>query len=433
MFGAIAVILLTGVGSLVALFRPYYGLLVYIGFSVLKPEAIWGHALPGFAYSRCVAIALLLGWLLAGCGSWQLGKAGRIVAAFIALWSWGFLSTLQTPYGSPSWVFPEAFAKILLPFLVGVTTIKSTSEVRQVIWVILLAQGYVAYEFNVSYFTGYNTLQKRGFAGMDNNTESVALVCCFGIAFFMSLYAGRWWHRLTALVCAVLMGHAILFSFSRGGLLALIVTGAVCFLLMPKKLSYCVVFALAVLVGVRLAGKEVTDRFVTAFAAPEERDESANMRIQQFAACQQGIRDYPLLGVGPYRWPEVSAHYGAPMNQEAHNTWMQFAAELGIPGFLLVFMFYGLAIAYLLPLLRKPPPAADPWPGYLARMIISGLVGFAVAACFVTLNGLETPYYLVMVAAVLCKLRASASTEHQSEEQGLSPLLGGDGVPLQAH
>lgn len=44
----------------------------------------------------------------------------------------------------------------------------------------------------------------------------------------------------------------------------------------------------------------------------------------------------------------------------------------------------------------------------LAAGLILGLVGFAVSAQFVTVEGLEPPYWMTMIGAILLKIRSLA-------------------------
>src|SRR5262249_25648756 len=81
--GLIFTYLLTYGGAAASLYRPFYGLLVYICFAIVRPEAMWYWAVPEGNYSRIVAIALLVGWALHGFGSWKLGRAKGVVVALI--------------------------------------------------------------------------------------------------------------------------------------------------------------------------------------------------------------------------------------------------------------------------------------------------------------------------------------------------------------
>ena len=75
MKGLLFTYLLTYGGGLVSLFHPFVGLLIYICFAIIKPEALWYWSVPAGNYSRIVFGALFIGWGMAGFGSWRLGRA----------------------------------------------------------------------------------------------------------------------------------------------------------------------------------------------------------------------------------------------------------------------------------------------------------------------------------------------------------------------
>jgi len=68
---------LTYGGALLALFNPFYGLLVYVCFAIIRPEFMWSWSVPEGNYSRIVAMGLLVGWAIRGFGRWRFGgRAG---------------------------------------------------------------------------------------------------------------------------------------------------------------------------------------------------------------------------------------------------------------------------------------------------------------------------------------------------------------------
>src|SRR2546428_151218 len=141
----------------------------------------------------------------------------------------------------------------------------------------------------------------RGFGGMDNNCVAIAMVTGVGLAFFLGLGAKEWWKKGVALFAAALMGHTILLTFSRGGMLALALTGLMTFFLIPKSPRHYLVFALAVVVGISLAGKEARERFFSAFHQSNsgKREASAQSRLDLWADTFDATLKRPLLGAGP--------------------------------------------------------------------------------------------------------------------------------------
>jgi O-antigen ligase len=117
------------------------------------------------------------------------------------------------------------------------------------------------------------------------------------------------------------------------------------------------------------------------------------------------------LGVGPNHWPVECTRYGLPYGQAAHSTWLQMGAELGVPGLACLMGIYLTSIWRLYPLLRARTPVSDPWLRYVARMVICSLVGFLASAQFVTINGVELPYYVTLVGVGVLKLHSLAQAE----------------------
>jgi putative inorganic carbon (hco3(-)) transporter len=405
MKGLIFTYLMTYGGAAASLFSPFVGLLIYVCFAIIRPEALWYWSVPAGNYSRVVAIGLLLGWALKGCGRWDFGRGQGIVAALLGYWAWSAIGAARAPDSAVGWGFVEPLSKTVLPFLVGVTTIDSVRKLKQLSWVILLSQGYIALDFNRSYYDGFNRVE-YGFGGMDNNCVAISMVTCVGLAFFLGLGARRWWQKVLAFGAAALMVHVVLFSFSRGGMLALIVTGVVAFLLIPKQPRHYITFTLAVLLGLRLAGPEVTQRFLTTFADEGQRDESSRSRLDLWGQCVDSMIKRPVFGVGPDHWPLVVAEYGWPAGKEAHTLWLQIGAELGIPGLACLASFYGLCVVRLWPLTGERAAVTDPWFHDAARMVTASLIGFVVSAQFVSLEGLEVPYYVTLVGVGVLKLNS---------------------------
>ena len=135
-----------------------------------------------------------------------------------------------------------------------------------------------------------------------------------------------------------------------------------------------------------------------------QREASAESRLILWAACWDTMQKNPVFGVGPDHMPLQMDQYGFWKGKEAHSMWLQIGAELGIPGMLLLMSYYGFCLVRLWPIARGKTTVSDPWLVYLARMVIASLVGFAVSAQFVSLEFLETPYYIALLGAGVLKL-----------------------------
>src|SRR5690606_36382627 len=167
----------------------------YVCFGIVRPQAMWPWSVPEGNYSRIIAIALIASWVLHGLGNWNFGRARGIVLAMVAFWGANALSLCFAPHWEVAWPFFELLTKILLPLLIGCTLIDSRAKVEQLLWVIALSQGFVAYEMNLSYFSGINRLRFEGFGSLDNNVASVAMVAAAGLTFMLALNEERPWRK----------------------------------------------------------------------------------------------------------------------------------------------------------------------------------------------------------------------------------------------
>jgi probable O-glycosylation ligase (exosortase A-associated) len=427
MKGLIFTYLMTYGGAVISLFKPYYGFLIYVCFAIIKPEDLWYWSVTPGNYSRIVAIGLLIGWGLHGFGSWRFGRGGLILSLLLLFWTWSLLSGLQAARPDKSLEWLEAFTKVVLPFLVGMTLIDSVAKLKQLAWVIVVSQGYVAYDLNQAYYGGFNRVQEVGFGGMDNNCVAIAMVTCTGVALFLCLHVPRWWQKGIAFAAMALMAHCVMFAFSRGGMVGLIIMGLMSFVLIPKRPRHYLIFAVMVLLALRLAGPEVVDRFWTSFADEKTRDASAESRVQMWRTCLEIMLKSPIFGIGPRHFPIVAHLYGYTPLKEAHTLWLQVGAESGVVGLLFLAAFYVVCVWRLWPMTRSSYPVADPWLQVCARMVIASITGFAVSAQFVSLVGLETPYYVVLLGAATLKLGtqpyAAAAGQTASRVPAPAPVL----------
>lgn len=419
--GLIFTILLTAGGAVAGILHPFYGLLAYIALAILRPgTGMWKYTLEPWNYSRVVGVALLAGWVLHAFGKWDLRRSGVVIGLMVAYWFWLIPSTLMSLDPPRGWEVFVFYAKVFLPVLVGVTMIDSIEKVKQLAWVIVLCQGWVALELNLEYYRGYNRVWEEGFGAMDNNCVAIAMVTGVGFAFFLGLGHGMPWHaRLAAFLCAALQAHVIMFSYSRGGMLALALTGLIAYVLIPKKFYHYAAFAAAIALAIRMAGPEVQERFWTIFASGEYQEASAGSRLVLWSNCLElGLR-YPFFGIGPDHFGQYAPEFGWPLGKEAHSLWLQSFAEVGLPGMALLLAFFIVCIVQLWPLTRESTPVSDPWVRDAARMVIASLIGFMVAAQFVTIWALEQPFYVVLVgcsALILHGRSVAAEAPAQTEE-----------------
>lgn len=409
-------------GSIAALRYPLIGLQVYVGLAILRPQAIFGFAGDLGGMSLLVGVAVLIGWLFRGFGSWKLSRATPIVGCLIAFTLWFVVSATMALETAPAFVSVNELMKFVLPVVIGVTLIESEKDWRPILWTIVLAQGYVGFENNLNYVVkGYNTAAE-GFGGMDNNCFGASLVTVLGPALALMISSRTIASRLLAAAASALILHTILLTYSRGTLVGLVALGVVAFVVMPKNPKYIGALLITALVAARFVGPQLAERYSTIVASEEERDSSAESRLDLWRDCLKVVSEYPVFGVGPANWRVVAKNYGWPEGKSAHSVWMETAAEVGVPGAALLLFFFVITAYRLWPIARESLTAANQYEVAMASGVILGVVGFCVCGQFVSVPGLETPYYISMLGAGLLKIRGRQAALSAASAVTVQPI-----------
>jgi probable O-glycosylation ligase (exosortase A-associated) len=425
MKGYVFTYLLVGVGVFGAFRSPLIALAVYVALAIIRPHFMWGFAGNMSGLSQWVGIALIAGWVLRGAGSWQFGRGRILVAALLAFAVWATISaTMTTLAPTVAWDWTISMWKFVVPFLVGATTIRSPEWVRRMFWVIVISQGYVAYEMNFAYvFDGVNRVRELGYGGMDNNSFGIALVTTLGPTIALLISARAWWAKGIAAVAGLSMLHTILLTFSRGAMIGLIAVAIFAIIILPKRPSYLAVVLIGALVAFRFTGPELMDRFSSAFVEQENLDTSAASRLILWQNCLTVAIANPIFGLGPYQWPYIASSFGWTPLKSAHSVWVQTMAELGFPGVAWLALFFVMSFVRMWPLARSM--ARDPDSrerAAFATGVMLSAVGFAVSGQFVTLVGLEVPYYIVMVGVGMLAIAPESAFARVKNAVAMAPL-----------
>jgi probable O-glycosylation ligase (exosortase A-associated) len=420
--GLIFVYVLTAFGTIAALRKPIIGLYVYVGFAVLRPQFVWGFAGNFEGISQLVGIATLIGWALHGCGTMKFGRGRAIVLALFVYTVWTMLSAAQAVDTNVSYYELISMAKWVMPFFIGATLIDTNDKARTMFWIIVIAQAYVAYNMNWEYWRhGYNNAAD-GFGGMDNNCYGVSLVTTLGPAFVLALGTKKWWQKGIAIVSAALILHTTLLTFSRGAMVGLLAVGVATFLIIPKRPKQMAGLLVIALLALRLTGPQLMARYSTTLADESERDTSAESRVDLWRDCWKVAIGAPLFGVGPGNFKVISASLGWTAGKQAHSTWMQTMAENGFPGVISLFLFFVIAMIKLWPIARAKITEDNRNQVILASGIITSIVGYAVSGQFVSLAGLEIPYYVTMIGvSLLRQVTPTAAVSAAAATPGMAP------------
>jgi probable O-glycosylation ligase (exosortase A-associated) len=412
------------VGSFVA--HPVFGVAIYYLFAVLRPQFIWEWSLPqNIAWSWYVAIAAILGTLAWKNGLLWFGdaqktrlNAGHYGMFAFAVWiTVTYFTAIHRDIAEPHFI---EYSKIFVMFFVSIYALSKVKHVWCIYLMITVALCYIAYEINFEYLIHgqYTYLYHKGYGGLDNN--GAALMLAMGVP--LCIYAWdaiKGWRRWIFIAFVPVIIHAVLTSYSRGAMLALLLS-------VPIYLWRCKhrVQLLSLLVGVAfilpiLAGKEIRERFFS--IEQHDIDESANSRKKSWTIGWRMAQERPIFGFGIRNSNHYTFLYGADKEgRTIHSQYLQIAADSGLVGLAAYLLALGGFFWCAFRTLRyaKSEEDLDSQRAYTITCGAEGaLIVFCIGGIFLSLEHFELPYIMMLLGAQVWMLWSNPS-----DDEGLAPF-----------
>jgi len=386
-------------GTAVGWIAPFVGLMIYYWFAILRPPFLWFWSFMNIGYnprfSFYLGISTLLGWAMTGFGSFS-GLRGTFIPMMGLLVYYGcgvFTTEVYAVWPEYSWIMLENQIKIIVMVIVTLTIVRDARHIRIFIWVVIASLGYLAYVFNDWYRMNPMYLHNNGFGGIDNNGVGMIMVMSVPLGFFMAMYDGRLWVRLLTFFAVACQVHVILFSYSRGSQLGLLMVGVAIFFFaivqMPRKFLTLTCAAIFVFITLQLAGEGVRQRFMSIFA--EDLDKSAESRFSTWRAAWACIKEHPL-GVGPRNFGAYAPDFGLTSGKAVHNLYLQTGADYGVLGALGLITFYLFTLIRTWMMSMTDVAKALGWPRYIGMGVCVSIGGFMLCSIFIGMESVEVGY-----------------------------------------
>lgn len=366
------------VGGILIFFKPEIGLLLvlFMTYTRMPNVAPIVRDLPNLSMVLSVALALLLiiRYVLfyERIDGWQ-----RPIAFFGAYFLIGLASILWAKEPLNVSLGLLEYSKDVLLVAVVVILIRRIETLRRVTWVLVLAGLFLGtisvlqtltsnYSFD---YWGFGKVREMNIVGetsgirivgpdMDPNTYGLYLVLLIPLAMDRLWVERNIFLRLLALIAFAVITMAVIFTFSRGAFVTLVVAIALFLMKHPPKpilivLALCLIPVLWFYVpskyleristltylipGIRDGSGDETVAGVE--VATATRDISFKGRLSENIVGLQMSLDHPILGVGLDNFKSYYLDYSSALGLDprrvgrgAHNLYLEFWAELGIVG-----------------------------------------------------------------------------------------------------
>jgi O-antigen ligase len=365
----------------------YAALLAFTLILLLAPQ----HRFPVLATLR---IALLSGVLAIVAHVWNRWALGLPLARPARETRLVFLLLVWTLVGLPFSYWPGGSVELLLDlylkalvvfWLIG-NVVDTLPRLRGMAWTLTLlsiplaAGGISNYLSDVTVSThdrilGYDS-------GLTRNPNDLALMLNLILPLSVSLLLSsqRLRERALLLFTLALQLIAVVLTFSRAGFLTLALLLLVYAFRLRRTRSWRFVAAGALLVALAVAFLPAgyLERILTLRAIEADATGSAKERYSGNVAALDHVAEHPILGAGLGMNILVLNETVGAKWRAVHNTYLEYAVDLGVPGLLLFLLLLWTCFSSARAARRNGGAALFP----LAQGIEISLIGFALAAIF---------------------------------------------------
>jgi O-antigen ligase len=417
--------------------NPTLGVLAITAFAVLRlPDVATDfHGAPstftpllGFVLLAVLARAIRTGEAPRGGGRAAIATASLVGVAFVSLF---FANDFGDGYPAAIGLAKDGAIAIV----VGMLLVRATT-VRQIVWVLIGGGLFLASLSILQFVFGLYGASFGGFAQsalqhVAGTSDDVRISGPIGdpnfyaqwLVLLVPLAIDRFHDetspilRLLAAGAAAAFAAVIVITFSRGALIALVVVAGLMMLRYPPRRStVAAVLALGVL-SLPLLPPGYVDRMVALTdlgGVDIGTDPSLRAREVEVAVATQMFLDHPLSGIGYGNFLNTYEGYARPLGieqrnkpREAHNLYLETAAETGVPGLIVLGGFFTTVFAALAAGRRRFRAMGDHRTDGIGHAVAVALVGYLITSVFLHMAYARLVFVLVGVALAFPALAGS--------------------------
>jgi O-antigen ligase len=456
-FGALTLLAVPGALLLVAaLGFPELGLMAFIGitFTQLSNVGIIYHGLPSMAQPLAALLFLLILLRITLFGERPLGwlRAGPILLIYILTWFASMLHAGDFQIASQTFV---SFLKDALGALIVVFFVQRPSSYRAAIWSVIFAGLLVSTISAFQALTGTYDNLYWGFGGWSSevagnigrhrlegpysNPNAFAQV----LVVVVPLALDRVWHERHVLLrfiagwTFVFSLLVIFFTYSRGGLLALLFALGVLAIQYRPNFIPLGLTALLLLGVLQFLPATYTDRISTltqffSLQPSQVSDQSFRGRLSENTAAWQMFVDHPLLGVGIGNYRVNYQDYSRDIGLDPRRTsrtpaslYLELLSEQGAVGTLVFLSLLFIVVRGLWVAKRQFAQVNLQDHSHLSAALLAGLAGYMFSAIFK--NSAYSNVFWIIVGLAIAAGQV-AWNEYQAKQESDAVAYLGQGV-----
>jgi probable O-glycosylation ligase (exosortase A-associated) len=415
-------------GSLPAvLARPWLGVLLLCWFGYMNPHRLcYGFALL-FPFVAIATAVTVVGMFISSESrgiAWT--KETSLLLAFIV---WMNITTVFALNQADAWYEWDRTMKIQFTIFITLALIRDRLRLDALVWTIALSLGFYGVKGGLWAIAtgGSNKVQGPQYTFInDNNTVALALVMTIPLLRYLQLRSESKIIRLGLSVALVLTTVAVLVTYSRGGVIALVAVGGLLWLKSRKKVLIGLLIVACIPVFYNFLPQAWYDRMSTIRTYREDNSALGRLNAWQFA--YNIATERPIVGGGYRVFTEDLFRKYAPDPEDFHDAHSIYFEVLGEQGFVGLFLFLALGATTWFTASRiireaKRDPALT-WARDLVAMVQVSLAGYAVGGAFVGLAYYDLPYHLLSIVMITKHIIRQPQPEPVAMEDGRDEYAG---------
>ena len=344
--------------ALAAFVRPVFAVALYmLTFFLCPPFWWWGDPIASYRWSFYSGLILIVSAVFSQLPSFaRLERRVQFVFK-IALFMAANATFVHFVIAGGSEVSADSYTlmiKFMLLLFLIFAAIKTKADFRIVMAVILIGAAYIGYEVTINDRGKIvsNRLEGVGAPGASSANHFASLMVTILPLVAPFFLIGKLPEKLLAIITAPFILNVVLLCNSRGAFLAAIFSAFVFLASAPSEIrgkAWKLIAFGALATFMLLGDTRIIDRFVSTFVSKEDRDTSAQSRIEFARAGLAMVGDHPLGGGGDGYKKVHGLKYLRKLNiadtaHSVHNGFINEACEWGIQGALLRYALYAMAM-----------------------------------------------------------------------------------------
>ncbi|HEX5085171.1 MAG TPA: O-antigen ligase family protein [Blastocatellia bacterium] len=254
--------------------------------------------------------------------------------------------------------------------------------------------------------------------GMFENPNDLATALDLLLPFAVALtLICRGLARLFYLACAAVLAVGVLLTLSRGGFLGLIASGVLMLWKLGRGRRLKTMLSAAVICGVLFAAMPggYGARVATIFNNDQDQTGSAQLRRELMERAASIAISRPIVGVGMGNF-----HIYSIREKEAHNAYLEIAAELGVMGliaYLVVIIAPLRSLRRIERQTRGMRSKGEREMYWLSASVQAAFIAYMVCSFFSSIQYLWHLYYTAAYAVALRRIHAAEEMERAAADE----------------